>query len=511
VPGRRTVEVLLVLGLLLGAPASASAAPVDDFNDPGALRLAGATALSTSAFSTQVGEPVDPPGACPQMAFTGWWQIFGTGQVITVNTAGSNYDTVIAVYRTAGAPSALNFEACNDNDGAAQTSRVQFPSVRGSRYLVQIGERELCTTGQSCVTGGSLSLAATAPRPPNDDRATAMAVNAGAPVTVDNRGAGQEPAELLRCGSDDYAATLWFAFTAPGIGDAQFSSSASFTNVSANTSDTVLTVYRQSDGAVLGCNDDAGVGGGPSALSLRLAPGVYLAQVASHGRDGVDTIGEGPVTFTVGFKLDLDLDRDGYLRPEDCDDANAGINPGATDIPDDGINQDCSVDGDAVNLDRDGDGWPRPGDCRDDRPDINPGRRDRPRDGVNQDCKRGDADYPVLPSAVTAFFRYYGDHITFTSLAVRRPAKGSKVRVQCKGPGCPFKKKTRKVKRKRVKLSLFFLVRGVELRPGARFTVKVTKRRTVGVVSVWRVRSPRPPTRRDLCLWPGTKRARACP
>jgi hypothetical protein len=53
---------------------------------------------------------------------------------------------------------------------------------------------------------------------------------------------------------------------------------------------------------------------------------------------------EGPPTGTCASPAD-DIDKDGYCQ-DDCDEVNASVHPGASEIPGDGIDQDC-VGGDA--------------------------------------------------------------------------------------------------------------------------------------------------------------------
>lgn len=70
----------------------------------------------------------------------------------------------------------------------------------------------------------------------------------------------------------------------------------------------------------------------------------------------------------------------------DCNDADAGINPGAVDICGDGIDQDCDGS-DAVCVDdNDGDGYPVDVDCNDNDASIHPGAIEIPDDGIDQDC-----------------------------------------------------------------------------------------------------------------------------
>ncbi len=105
----------------------------------------------------------------------------------------------------------------------------------------------------------------------------------------------------------------------------------------------------------------------------------------------------GLLTFTVcsgggdGGSDTSDEDADGYSVPEDCDDGNPDVYPGATEVPYDGVDQDC----DGMDLkDVDGDGYAATdaggNDCDDSDPDVNPGADDVPYDGIDQDCNGAD-------------------------------------------------------------------------------------------------------------------------
>jgi hypothetical protein len=78
-----------------------------------------------------------------------------------------------------------------------------------------------------------------------------------------------------------------------------------------------------------------------------------------------------------------DADGDGYIVGVDCDDDDAAVNPGAEEIPYDGVDNDC--DNATPDDDLDSDGYPHETDCDDGDADIHPAA-DEYCDGVDNDC-----------------------------------------------------------------------------------------------------------------------------
>ena len=205
-----------------------------------------------------------------------------------------------------------------------------------------------------------------------------------------------------------------------------------------------------------------------------------------------------------------DADGDGATKPGDCNDRNAAIRPGVVDVPENGVDEDCSG-ADAVNLDRDGDGFLRPGDCNDGNRAINPGARDIPGNRVDEDCKGGAAPFPLIGSIATGIFEFPGPFTRMASITIRRPRKGSTLRISCSGGGCPFKTRTRKIKRNRVRQVIERPLGKAELRRGAKVEVRLTKPRTIGFVVRFTIRQGVFPAKAELCLPPGKKRPGRCP
>ncbi|HMR43138.1 MAG TPA: MopE-related protein, partial [Saprospiraceae bacterium] len=85
-----------------------------------------------------------------------------------------------------------------------------------------------------------------------------------------------------------------------------------------------------------------------------------------------------------GVVLIIDEDGDGFNSDEDCDDLNADINPDATEIPNNQIDENC--DGVILIIDEDGDGFNSDEDCDDMNAAINPDATEIPNNGIDEDC-----------------------------------------------------------------------------------------------------------------------------
>jgi hypothetical protein len=78
------------------------------------------------------------------VGYTVWYTFTGTGATMTVDTAGSDYDTVAAIYTASAGTYAPVANGCDDDTptppiGRSLQASVTIPTVAGTTYLVQIG------------------------------------------------------------------------------------------------------------------------------------------------------------------------------------------------------------------------------------------------------------------------------------------------------------------------------------------------------------------------------------
>ncbi|HYI19394.1 MAG TPA: FG-GAP-like repeat-containing protein [Solirubrobacteraceae bacterium] len=163
-----------------------------------------------------------------------------------------------------------------------------------------------------------------------------------------------------------------------------------------------------------------------------------------------------------------------------------------------------------ADPDGDGDGSPRSADCDDANAGIRPGAVDVPGDGVDQDCANGDAAFPRIKRTV-AYKLGFGNAFTiFSKLRVKPARAGDTVRFACKGDGCKRTKSKVAVKKDGGGVSLSKFVKGARLKPGTKVEIRVTRPAAIGHFRRFTVRSGKPPKQTRRCLVPGSPKPVKC-
>jgi hypothetical protein len=316
--------------------------------------------------------------------------------------------------------------------------------------------------------------------------------------------ATEEADENRHCHSGDthmnYSETMWYRLALPDRGMVTLSVDSDF--------DPVMALYGSGGktSPYLACNDDSETLD-PRIGPINLSAGTYYVQVGgvdSNG-DGVGQDGSFSVTNTFD---DLDNDNDGSFRPEDCNDGNAGIRPGANDVPHNNVDEDC-VGGD--DKDADNDGHAPPADCNDGNSSVRPGAAEIRGDFVDQNCD-GRTPAALMKPFPTVLFPglAYRTRTVFKALTIKSVERGNRVLVRCRGRGCPTRSLRVRVKASGTLRPRKF--RTFALRPRAVLRVFVMAPATneLGKYVKFRVRAGRPPRRTDSCVAPGRFAVRSC-
>lgn len=107
----------------------------DNFANAASAALGSVSNATTTAATFESGEPA--PSCGPTIGKTVWYRYTpSTTRTIIANTAGSSFDTILAVYT--GSAFSLTKVKCND-DAANRTSKVKFQVVAGTTYYFQVG------------------------------------------------------------------------------------------------------------------------------------------------------------------------------------------------------------------------------------------------------------------------------------------------------------------------------------------------------------------------------------
>jgi C1A family cysteine protease len=269
VDGRDSAEGQIALALRQ----SAGAGPANDAF-ANRIALSGALAVGSGANLSATAEVGEPAHAGDPATCSVWWTWTApaAGRV-TVDTIGSDFDTLLAVY-TGSALTALTAVAADDQSGGGNTSLASFPATAGVTYQIAVD-------GWHGQTGGvQLHLELQGAAAANDHFANRITVT-GATVTAagSNLNATAEANEPAHAG---YAArrSVWWTWTAPGTGVARF-------NTEGSAFDTLLAVYTGTAlaGLVQVAADDDGGAGTTSSLTFYASAGATY-QIAVDGYAG---------------------------------------------------------------------------------------------------------------------------------------------------------------------------------------------------------------------------------
>ena len=207
---------------------SSATAPAND-SFAAATAIAGLPAAVSGTNVAATKEAAEPNHAGHAGGTSVWyhWTAPKTASV-TIDTVGSAFDTLLAVY-TGAAVGTLTLVAAGDDLGASsQHSRVTFMAIAGTVYRIAID-------GKAGATGASKLTLSIPPPPANDMFAAAALLPAVGEVSGTNVGATRETGEPLHAGTSG-GASIWYRWTAPAAGAFTFATSGASFN-------TILAVY----------------------------------------------------------------------------------------------------------------------------------------------------------------------------------------------------------------------------------------------------------------------------
>jgi Putative metal-binding motif len=497
--GMRAIATTIAAVAALACAAPAMAAPSNDdvagaFSVPLNTTWTQATTDATPATgSDSLGNCTFSNGSDPRFFGNSvWYRFTGTGAPVTLDTTGSTFDTVLLVWRGTPSPSGTPLYCDDDSGGVQGPARLTRTFEAGVEYYVELGGCVSTTKPGSCgARSGNLAFTLLA----NDARSNPEVLAPGAAVTRTNLGATTE-SEPLSCNGAGYNKTVWFRFAAPQAGTATFA---------ATGFNAVVSFLPAGSNAVLGCNAGGIVGTVGAKLGMHVAAGTYDVQVGSRDSSAAQ------VTVSFDFTADppagaVDADHDGYSPPADCDDGNGSIHPGAKEVPNNDVDEDCDK---VKSFDRDHDGYVAGVgagfDCNDGNAKIHPKAHDIAGNGKDEDCSGRDATLHRLPGIIDVHGGTTGATTVLSSFFATRLAKGTTVTLRCSRHWCRKGTRVVHIKKARKRFDVLHLLRSRRLPPGVVLTLQVTRSEYLGQALRVTTRAGKPPRKSELCIRPGHK------
>ena len=257
--------------------------------------------------------------------------------------------------------------------------------------------------------------------------------------------------------------------------------------------------------------------GGPGIDTIRARDGRSERIDCGDGADSAFTDNRdahsGCETVSPSGALEPDQDGDGVEAPTDCDDTRKDVRPGGTEIPNNGLDDDCKG-GDRKDVDADGDGFFPPTDCNDNNKGQSPAVPEIYGNDIDEDCNFKKDPLLSFTSRVLGSWRKKAGTFRVTTLFILNPAPNAQLTITCKGgkkKGCPFKKRTRKIPASSRQFRLEKGLRKAKLRAGAKLDIRMLRKDAIGRVTILKFSKRNSlPTETRLCMAPTDKKPRKC-
>ena len=174
-----------------------------------------------------------------------------------------------------------------------------------------------------------------------------------------------------------------------------------------------------------------------------------------------------------------------------------------------------------VVTDADGDGSPLGQDCNDTNPGIRPGAVDVPNNGVDEDCTGGDLTSQV-PTRITNQWLASSKFTMVTTLRAAPVPARAVIELRCKGKGCPFKSKRQTFATAVASVNLERLINRekrvggkkrkvrAKLRVNTTLEIRITAPDRIGRSVTYKMRKRKIPSSTAICLAPDTGAPTAC-
>jgi hypothetical protein len=237
-----------------------------------AVNLLGTSLTATANSSSATRETGEPDHAGLPGGSSVWWRwTANTTGPVAINTIGSNFDTLLAVY-TGAAFGSLVSVASNDEDGGSGTSSLTFNAVAGTAYLIAVD-------GFFGDAGDIVLNLATVPEAPNDRFSAATVLTGTTAQSISSNGIASRETDEPNHGGQFFGRSLWWTWTAPSNGRLLI-------NTNGSSFDTLLAIYTGplvSSLTPIASDDQSGYGNA-SALSIAVQSGTtYRIAVDSKG------------------------------------------------------------------------------------------------------------------------------------------------------------------------------------------------------------------------------------